>query len=133
MKHQCGEGLAGIRVHVQTAPRASNDNLRAQAGLFTVCRGPLNEWSGKDLALDAILGRVLDVLRNVTGARGPVTILRRLRLSRSEAPKLLRLLAAEGITAARLFPGHRGVLQALSDEHHWDELPARARLRRRVE
>jgi hypothetical protein len=41
-----------------------------------------------------------------------------------EAPRLLRLLALEGISASTLFPGYGGVVKALQEESLWDRKPS---------
>ena len=91
-----------------TAPAATNPNLRAQRGLFTL----VEERPGKNarLPLDEALGK--DGLGYID--------LRRFSLPTSEAPHLLRLLAVEGVTAARLFPGYGGVVESMFDERLWD-------------
>ena len=47
--------------------------------------------------------------------------LRRLALPVEEAPKLLRLLADEGITGASMYPGADGVVKAMREEALWDK------------
>jgi len=47
------------------------------------------------------------------------------RLPSSEARKLLRLLSQEGINAATIYPGYKGVADSLTERELWD-IPERA-------
>ncbi len=102
-----------------TAPRASNTNLHAQQGAFTVewlrdIRGnaenvskPLEEINCEDLPGGPL------------SKRGPTLI--HFRLARSEAAELLWQLAREGMTGSRCFPGYDGVAQHLFEQTWWPE------------
>jgi hypothetical protein len=120
-----GEGRNDVTISIHEVPSATNPNLRAQSGLFTVCRGGLNQ-NGNPVALDQIIevGITTDIFP--TGGITP-PILRQFLLPQSEAAALLRLLWFEHVDASRLFPDHGGVLQTLKDEHLWDDLPERAK------
>lgn len=102
----CGrqEDYSTAMFQVYQAPAGTNPNLRAQAGLFTLVFGY------DDPGVDTIVAR--------RGDDGPE--LRRLTLPHSEAPKLLRLLANEGITGASMFPGADGVVRSMREESWWD-------------
>ena len=102
-------------VTVVTAPRASNENLHAQEGVFTLAppthldpsakvdrRRPLNELPGFE-AWDM--------------AQEPCFL--HFTAPRSEAGRVLFLLRQEGYTAAKLFPGYGGVVRAMREEKHW--------------
>jgi len=91
-------------VRVYQAPAGTNPNMRAQAGLFTFVFGY------DDPGVETIVARRAD--------DGPE--LRRLTLPHAEAPKLLRLLASEGITGASMFPGADGVVRSMREESLWD-------------
>ena len=88
------------------APGGTNPNLNAQAGLFTVHHredspsldGFLNDWR----------------------KHAAVPTPQRLTLPATEAPKLLRLLAYEGVTGASLFPGADGVVKSMRERALWD-------------
>lgn len=104
------------RVRVVTAPRASNANLHAQSGLFTLW------WNtGNIQPLDHLIPQILHALerRPETAWQGDSPVWR-LELPWSEAPTLLRLLSDEQVDAARMFPGYDGVVRALKDRNHWD-------------
>jgi hypothetical protein len=89
------------------APGGTNPNLNAQAGLFTI------HHEEDSPSLETFLLR-----RRASDATTPVP--QRLSLPRSEAPKLLRLLAYEGVTGASLFPGADGVVKAMRERTLWD-------------
>jgi hypothetical protein len=100
-----------FRVSIVTAPTATNPNLRAQRGLFTLLTDQRKGIEiGKDPppSLDEAVRRLLMVT------------LCKFILPTTEAKQLLRLLALEGMTAARLFPGYRGVVESMEDERLWD-------------
>jgi hypothetical protein len=107
------------RLRVVTAPRASNANLHAQVGLFTIW------WqSAKVSPLDEVVSQVVSAITKdpaIDWIMNHGSPLHRLELPRSEAPKLLRLLSYEQVDAARLFPGHYGVVRAMRERSLWDQ------------
>ncbi len=50
----------------------------------------------------------------------PVPLMRCLPLSGDQAPKLLRLVAHEGVSGATMFPGYEGVVKGLREKALWD-------------
>ena len=103
------------RVMLVTAPHSTNSNLHAQKGVFTLI---LN----KDLDPRTLVDRSP---MNVIGEDlKPRFRLLQFTLPIRESPRLLRLLALEGISAATLFPGYGGVVKALEEETLWDRLPS---------
>jgi hypothetical protein len=102
------------RITVVTAPMSSNPNLRAQRGVFTLFR---NE--------KVLLGAPTDrepmdcVVRKLSEQHNIYNKLIESSLPIAESPKLLRLLAREGIDAATLFPGYFGVAKALKENRYW--------------
>jgi len=97
-------------VELVTAPHFSNPNLHAQDGVFSLFR----EFSAPGASIDR---RSLDVLLAETFEEPPpVTILYEVTLPLALADQLMWLLAKEGITAARMFPGYAGVVQCLEEE-----------------
>jgi hypothetical protein len=107
------EGDARGYLRVVTAPAASNENLRAQRGLFTIFRPKKAPY---DLPVEEL------------ARTGPFHDykLHRFDLPWTAAPRLLRLLALEGVTAASVFPGYKGVVESLHDQDLWDPGPRRA-------
>lgn len=103
----------GIRL--VTAPQATNPNLHAQAGLMTV---------DSDVANPRSLHEVVE--RYVQGKQATSTpfpdasfpFIRKLTLPATKARELLGLLALHQVTAAMVFPGHKGVVEALEERWH---------------
>ncbi|MEX0702036.1 MAG: FRG domain-containing protein [Planctomycetales bacterium] len=116
------DGLASIRdgillqqLRMITAPAAMNQNLRAQAGLFTLWHWPiLSRVEPVDRrSLDEILDHEL-----TSNERAALSepLFCRYTLPISEASHVLFFLERySGITAARLFPGFAGVAEYLRD------------------
>src|SRR6266404_2335880 len=108
--------IAKIReITLVTAPAASNPNLRAQMGVFTLRRK-------EQVALGAPADREpMDcVVRNLKAQNDINNRLIEFSLPICEAPKLLRLLARERIEAATLLPGYGGVAQTVREQQYWD-------------
>jgi hypothetical protein len=102
------------QITLVTAPTASNPNLRAQMGVFTVHR---KEQVSLDVPADR---EPMDcVVRNLKAQDDIHNDLIEFSLPICESPKLLRLLAREGIDAAILFPGYGGVAKALREKQYW--------------
>lgn len=96
---------------IYEAPASSNPNLHAQAGLFTALFTEQDDASPEhDYSLRSARG--LDVIKLVQ-----VTV------PCAEAPKLLRLLAYEGVDGAALFPGADGVVRSMRERVLWDKPP----------
>lgn len=98
--------------HFYEAPGGTNPNLSAQSGLFT----SLASFHEDDPSLEEHFARI----KKITGGMLP---LRRIILNVSEAPKLLRLLAYDGINGASMFPGADGVVRAMRETTLWDVSP----------
>ena len=114
-----------LRVRLARPPRAGNPNLHAQAGWFTytpVTIRDLNAPISRDSLREVIGGIIteLDEDRIDLLQRHYWPMMRRFRLPVEEAPRLLRLLAYEGISASSLYPGHAGIAQALRERRLWD-------------
>lgn len=111
---------APTHVSVVTAPQASNRNLAAQAGLFTVVRHR-HEGVGLDSVLAA---RMADPELQILGGRGVEKnpVMWKLTLPHAEAPRLLKILALDGVSAASVFPGYAGVVRSLEEQRRWQKL-----------
>lgn len=89
---------------IVTAPGASNERLRAQSGLFLVHRPhpsellPFKPW--EEILIEAANEPFFPMIGHY-------------RLAQAEARKLLKYLAAEGITWSSLYPGMAGVAQEI--------------------
>ena len=110
----------GTRVRIVTAPAAGNVNLRAQKALFLVDRRP-------GLNLDGEVDRrpwnqALVDMFPLSDASSDDPVLTQVCLPIEEAPRLLRLLAFQGVDAATVFPGFDGVVKALEERRLWETI-----------
>lgn len=104
------------RVRRISAPRSSNQNLHAQDGLFTLLQphDPQKLSPVDRRSLDEVLG---SVDRRYLNLEQPLFYC--FEFPCSAAPEILWLLAKEGITAAKMFPGHEGVVTAMREVGLW--------------
>ena len=117
---------------VITAPSATNSNLRAQEGLFTLAQQiQCDEASIDRTAFDALLKASFAKYQ----VRAPGPWFHRVTLPRAEAANLEYALAFEGVTRATLFPDFYGVVEAMRDSARWlkDDGPGARRSAARVE
>ncbi len=113
-------GTGIVRV---AAPRASNPNLHAQDGLFTVYR-PKETLPPKPVNREPLE----DVIRGIPPravAENAPPFMYRFAFPPSIVGNVLWLLAKEGITYARLFPGNRGVAEAMREKQYWQPIIGR--------
>lgn len=100
-------------VRLEVTPRATNPNLHAQMGAFSVVR--VAEVRMRDLGFDR---RPLDEidfeLSDDEALRGRPLFLH-FTLPRSQAKQALWLLAREGVTGARCFPGFDGAARLVGE------------------
>lgn len=109
-----GEALGTREVEEVTAPAAGNPNLRAQSAMFLVHRP-------KVVNPDAVVDRrPWNVLLTESFTFIDKRILQQIRLPIEESPRLLHLLALQGVTAATMLPGFDGVVKALSERLSWE-------------
>jgi hypothetical protein len=115
------------------APYASNPNLAAQAGLFTLDR-LAKTGVGLEETLPPLVQRHLskrmpakarEAIIEALGATRGFPVFYKFTLPHAEAGTLLRLLAVEGIHAGTLFPGHRGVVESLVERKYWGAMCVR--------
>lgn len=106
-------------LQVVTAPRSSNPNLNAQAGLFLA---PSIYPSQLDKPADLA---PLDVRLARHTKPGTVPVLRKLVMPSTVAGRALRLLSARGVNRATLFPGFAGAAAFLHERKKWDHPNAR--------
>jgi hypothetical protein len=97
-------------VELVSAPHASNPNLHAQDGVFTVFRP---EAFAPDSPIDR---RPLNVLAGESLLQPSVTIFYEVTLPVSSASQLMWILSRDGIDASRMFPGYGGVVRCLAEE-----------------
>lgn len=101
---------------VVTTPSATNSNLRAQEGLFTLADHVApNEEAIDRSPFDQILKRKFESCH----LKGSGAWFHRVTLPRSQAEQLEFDLALEGITRAVLFPDFSGVVGTMKDTDRW--------------
>jgi hypothetical protein len=102
-------------LHLITAPYADNPNLKAQRGVHVIL-------ATHQLDPHAPAERK-DLIRHLTEVQflsdGPALL--KFTVSRAETAALLRLLAKHAMSAASLFPGYGGVVEAMLEEETWLE------------
>jgi hypothetical protein len=106
-----------------TAPYATNPNLAAQAGVFT-----LDRKASRGKGLEDVIGPMAQhLVEQVRAQQLPhndranprMPVLYKFTLPHPQAKHLLKILAYEGVTAATVFPGLAGVVQAMKDRAVW--------------
>jgi hypothetical protein len=112
-------GKTKMAVYVVTAPRASNPNLHAQGGVFTTEILNRKDQLSKNKPNIKAVNEIVEERWKKLNCSKPVMM--HVTLPCGEAAKLLRLLHREGIDAATLFPGYKGVAEALDERAHWDK------------
>jgi hypothetical protein len=113
-------GLPDPRFKIVTAPRATNPNLHAQAGVFTTLESP------EVITVDDYIRRVVG--EETASEESPSGFnlskdspwMRRLSVPQSCARQLLCFLGYEGISASSMFPGYGGVVESLRELALWD-------------
>lgn len=101
---------------VVTAPSATNSNLHAQEGVFTLAQLVQKDQSPVDRRpLDEVLRKWIEQHRTSLN----VPWFYRVTLPKLEADNLCWELAHEGITQATLFPNFYGVVAAMNDMNRW--------------
>ena len=93
------------------APRASNANLHAQSGLFTVCYGSVPALEPFDSLLHTCYPECEESITQ--------TLFIRLRIPQDHAGALLKYLSYEGVTGATMFPGYDGAVRALREQQFY--------------
>lgn len=114
-------GKLNTSVYIVTAPHASNPNLHAQGGIFTT------EMLTRTAFHKPVNCKPVNVLieKEWRALHCTDPVMGHFKLPCSEARKLLRLLNQEGINAATIYPGYKGVADSLTERELWD-IPERA-------
>lgn len=105
-----------MRVYVVTAPRASNPNLNAQCGLFTT--DAIQPKSLRDPVSVDPVDKIVSRRRHPKGVARMVHI----TVPGTQAGRTLRLLHAEEVNAATIFPSFDGVAKAVEERSLWDSV-----------
>jgi hypothetical protein len=100
------------RIVLVPAPQATNRNLSAQAGTFTL------DLADEMMPLEDLVGTA-DVSKANDYAHRNRPLLFKFEFPADVAIPLLRLLDHDGINAATVFPGYDGVVRAMREEREW--------------
>jgi hypothetical protein len=106
-----------------TAPSASNANLKAQQGVFTLC----NEKYAKDekgdyIAFDVLVDKWVGSLRqHLENDRMFKAKWGKFTLPVSEAEHLLYLLAKSDITPSSIYPGYHSIVEDMKNQKMWEK------------
>jgi hypothetical protein len=117
-KHDVIDRQNGPVVRVVTAPSATNPNLKAQQGVFTLLghRYTAETTGGDYLPMEQVLEDEARKIVNTDGHRQSVVVcceLRKFTLPTSEAFDLLYLLAKLDITPSAIYPGYHSIVRDL--------------------
>jgi len=111
-------------VHVVTAPSATNPNLKAQQGVFTLLnRFYTKESEGEYPAMDKFLEDLANKADPEHSDPDKLIIglkLRKFTLPVSEASKLLYLLAKFDITYSSVYPGYHSIVSDIQMQNAWE-------------
>ena len=104
-------------VYVVTAPYATNPNLAAQGGLFTL----VQPRSGDPHRIPDLDAAVLAMAEHAPAAWDGEPVLVKFVLPANQVRVALRMLHAEGISAASVRPGLAGVVDTMRERwaHQW--------------
>jgi hypothetical protein len=113
------------RIFIVTAPKATNPNLGAQGGLFTLVQ-PTDVDVHPIPDLDAVLRENAAHVPQQWEQHAPFLI--KFTLPAKEARVALRMVAAEGIHAGTIYPGLAGVVAAMNERkaHQWAKPESRS-------
>jgi hypothetical protein len=113
-----------------SAPAATNPNLHAQGGIFTLVQPRSAETASVQLQnIDDLLFALDDADVDPVAHSGSwlrerwSPVFYKLTLPATEARVLLRLLGEAGISAASVFPGLEGVARSLLEQRRWQIAP----------
>lgn len=115
-----GDKLLDPCIVLVTAPQATNPNLHAQGGLFTIVQ-PL---TGDPQPLPNLDDVLIENAHKLSEFSNLFPLLVKFTLPAREARSALRLLEAEGVHAGTVFPGLAGVVQKMRERkaHCWPDL-----------
>lgn len=106
-------------VFVMSAPRATNRNLLAQQGVFTLVQ-PVGQDRPHPLpTIQDVLRDNEAIIHARDGSHRWCPLLTEFRVPAREACTLLMLLAESGFTAATIYPGLDGVRKALEERRYF--------------
>lgn len=106
-------------------PRAHNENLHAQSGLFVKYTPHVHAPKGSDsfapLPFDEMVSRIYDelVARKPDAVDAISPVLMKITTPLRFAPAVLRVLGEMGMNAAAIFPGYKGAADAVLERELW--------------
>jgi hypothetical protein len=136
LRRSVAEATRGLdpRIRVVQVPTATNANLHAQGGAFTLIQ-PVARDEHPLPSVDDVLRRHADSIANhsagphrgLYGEQFPMLI--EYRVPAFEARCLLYLLATIGVGPASVYPGLRGCAEAMKDQRYYQDTASRERWR----
>lgn len=105
--------LTHFPLQIITAPNTGNNNLKAQRGLFTLYRPEKMAWNAP---VDC---RPFDQVAQEIESGGATFL--KFTLPTAAAPKLLYLLALEGVSGASMFPNYDGVVKTMLEARRYQK------------
>ncbi|MEN6623508.1 MAG: FRG domain-containing protein [Smithella sp.] len=112
-------GKGKMTISIVTAPRASNPNLDAQGGVFTVELLDKKDQQKVGKTNARTVDEIVESRWQELNWQTPVML--HITLPGIEKNKLLRLLYKEGVDISSLFPGYQGVAYAIKERFYWDK------------
>jgi len=123
--------------YLMSAPAASNPNLHAQGGMFTLVQ------PRTDATAEGQLRNLDDLIHDIDGddidpptvagetweRRRWAPVLYKLILPATQARVLFRLIAEAGVSAASVYPGLDGVAKSISEQRRWQWASPQSRTR----
>lgn len=114
-------------IHIMTVPTATNPNLHAQGGVFSLVQ-PTNLDPHPLPRLDEVLRGQSDAIAKRIWPVGYTydkhfPLLVEFRVPTQEARTVMMLLEKAGVTAATIFPGLAGVAEAMREERFYQWAP----------
>jgi hypothetical protein len=111
-------------LRIVTAPSATNPNLRAQQGVFTLLQQHYDEGTdGTYLPMDQVLEKIAKDAKPEASSIDKLVVgcrLRKFTLPRTQVAELLFLLAKMDITPSAVYPGFRSVVDDLMMRREWE-------------
>jgi hypothetical protein len=116
-------GPRDTTIRVVEVPPATNQNLRAQEGVFTVVDvlGAEPSRPADRTTLDELIRTLSIPESSLHLFPDEAPLLRQMNLINSQAGRLLRMLWNEGVSGASLFPGPQGVVREMREMRFFDE------------
>jgi hypothetical protein len=117
-KKQDKSDISTCPIRIITAPGATNANLKAQQGIFTL----VSETENNRIPFDAFLenlAKTNDPTKSNLGRMIHESKLRKFTLPSTEAAALLYLLAKLDITPSLIYPGYHSIISDLQMQNLW--------------